>query len=284
MRHFLLISVLFICISCNEKGVTYESSESAELMHLALDDGAWAGSSAPLTKQSPQPSTVGEEIIKKIIKTGGIDFQSEDLEKDYQKIRALLPQFKAYIENENQSKSAQRIRYDVTIRVPADIYDTLYTSISSIAFKIDRRYSNVEDVTERYYDLKTRLKNKEALEKRYLELLKQASNMQDILEIEKNLNEVRTEIERLQGQFNYLSKQINLSTISLSFYEILPYQYDSTNRKGFGARLLSALDDGWQGFLAFLVGFTTFWPFLISLIGTIYLFRKLKKKWKRKNN
>ena len=75
----------------------------------------------------------------------------------------------------------------------------------------------------------------------------------EILEIEKNLSEVRTEIESLQGQFNYLSRQVNYSTINLSFYEVLPYVNDSSQRKGFGQRILSALDNGWQSFLLFLV-------------------------------
>jgi len=236
--------------------------------------------------RQPAPSsktTEKEEVNKKVIKTGGIDFQSENISEDYNKIRNLLPEFKAYIENENQSKSAQRINYNLTIRVPSTIYDTLYSSISSLAFRLDNRYSNIEDVTERYYDLKTRIKNKKALEERYIQLLEKTSSIKDILEIEKNLNEVRTEVERLQGQFNYLSKQVNFSTINLSFYEILPYVYDSSQRKGFGARILSAMDNGWQGFLSFLVGLTTLWPFVILTVIVIYLLRKMRRKWKKKS-
>ena len=146
---------------------------------------------------------------------------------------------------------------------------------------MDNRYSNIEDVTERYYDLKARINNKKVLEKRYLEILTQASEIKDILEIEKNLNDVRTEIENFQGQFNYLSKQVTLSTINLSFYEVLPYVYDSSNRKGFGARILGAVDKGWQNFLSFLVGLTSLWPFAILIPLGIYFFRKLKRAWKK---
>jgi hypothetical protein len=135
----------------------------------------------------------------------------------------------------------------------------------------------------RYYDLTTRITNKKALESRYVELLKQASEIKDILDIERNLNQVRTEIEQLQGQFNYLSKQVNFSTINLSFYELLPYVYDGSQRKGFGARLLSSLNNGWQGFLSFLVGLTAIWPFILLTVVGIYMFRKLRKGWKKKS-
>src|SRR5690606_1959820 len=163
-------------------------------------------------------------------------------------------------------------------------YDSLFNTIAQIAFRLENKYSNVEDVTERYYDLKTRINNKQALEKRYLELLNEASEVKDMLEIEKSLNEIRTEIESMQGQFNFLSKQISLSTIQLSFYEILPYTYDSSQRKGFGARIVNALTQGWQGFLTFLVAFISFWPFLILAAGGIYILKKVRLKRDRKDS
>lgn len=269
----ILIFLLFIgCGNRPSENLSYiEAADFEEMLEIPT----------PMQSSVPIESTETVEVTKKVIKTGGIDFQSESIEKDYRKICELLPKFKAYIENESQSKSSQRISYNLTIRVPSDIYDTLYSSISMLAYKLDSRYSNVEDVTERYYDLKTRIKNKKTLEERYLELLKKASAIKDILEIERNLNEVRTDIERLQGQFNYLSKQVSFSTIHLSFHEILPYVYDSTQRKGFGARILSALDNGWQSLLSFLVGITTLWPFLILVVFVVYLLHKLRLKIKR---
>jgi len=241
----------------------------------------------PTEQPAPPPpnqqTNEEQERTKKIIKTGGIDFQTDNIDEAYNKIRKLLPKYDAYIENENQSKTTQRISFNLTIRAPSVVYDTLYSHLSTLAYRLDNRYSNVEDVTMRYYDLTTRITNKKALESRYVELLKQASEIKDILDIERNLNQVRTEIEQLQGQFNYLSKQVNFSTINLSFYELLPYVYDGSQRKGFGARLLSSLNNGWQGFLSFLVGLTAIWPFILLTVVGIYMFRKLRKGWKKKS-
>jgi hypothetical protein len=279
MRTILLILIFFIsaCQTATDKQLMKRGDASAEFAEVY---------EIPATMQAPPPPepTGDEQIIKKVIKTGGIDFQSNNIEEDYHKIRELLPKYEAYIESENQSKSDQRINCNLTIRVPSSIYDTLYSTLSTLGLRLDNRYSNIEDVTERYYDLQTRIKNKKALEQRYLELLNKASEIKDIIEIERNLNEVRTDIESMQGQFNYLSKQVNFSTINLSFYEVLPYVYDLTNRKGFGARILSALNNGWQGFLSFIVGLTTLWPFVLLLIGGIYLFRKIKGQFKRKKS
>lgn len=269
-------ALFLIFFACGSEGEKAAYPESGDLdMNTVYE--------VPPTNQTTlKKPPVDEEITQKVVKRGGIDFQSENIEEDYIRIRELLPKYDAYIESENQTNSPQRISYNLTLRVPSEAYDTLYTSLSTLAFRLYNRYSNIEDVTERYYDLKTRIENKKALEARYRELLGKASEIKDILEIERNLNEVRTDIERLQGQFNYLSKQVSFSTIHVSFYEVLPYIYDTSNRKGFGARIMTALDSGWQGFLTFLVRITMIWPFVFLVILGVFFFRRLKIRKKEK--
>jgi len=235
---------------------------------------------APVT---PIPAEeIDGEITKKNIKTGGITFRSEAVDTDYRRITALLPEYSAYVENENQTKSDQRVQYDLTVRVPSGAYDSLYNRLSNLAGRVEHKYTNIEDVTERYYDLQTRLKNKEALEQRYRELLGKATEIKDMLEIERQLNDVRTEIENLQGQFNYLSKQVRLSTLQLSFYEVLPYAYEDAQRPGFGNRVRSALGNGWSGLQLFVLGLVTIWPFYLLAALAIFLFLTIRKWWKKR--
>ena len=276
MRTLSIITLLLFS-ACHDNAV-YD--EEVTLENIELSEEVYM---APATYQVSDGSDKESDIAlsKKMIKTGGIDFQSESVEKDYKKICDLLPKYNAFIESERQSKSSYQINYNLTIRVPSKVYDTLYHDISTFAFKLDNRYSNVEDVTNQYYDLQTRIKNKKILEERYLKLLDKATLIKDMLEIERNINNIRTDIERLQSQFNYLSKQVSYSTIDLNFYEVLPYVYDKTNREGFGARVLSALDDGWQGFLSFIVGLTSAWPVVIIISISIYMIRKIKFNWRK---
>lgn len=277
MKTLVAVSFLTMTLACNH-------SPSNRADEPVMADAAPLGEaltmkSTPdmLREEAPRPTPE-----KKNIKTGGITFQTKDLEADYQKISSLLPGYEAYIENENQSKNERRLSYDLTVRVPAEKFDTLYATIAGLAWRLDNKYSNLQDVTERYFDLQTRIKNKQALEIRYRELLGKASEVKDLLEIERQINQIRTEIESLQGQFNYLSQQVSMSTLQLSFYEELPYVYQDTQRRGFGARILGALDNGWQGFLFFLVGLVTLWPFLLLVGIGIFLFIFLRRRWKQK--
>lgn len=233
------------------------------------------------TRQPPKPNAPDQSISQKLVKTGGVTFESKAIDEDYRRIKAVLPQFGGYIEREEQHKSNYRVSYEMTIRIPADQFDTVYHTISNFSDLLDNRYSNVEDVTRRYYDLRTRIKNKKALESRYVELLQKASKIQDILEIEDKLNLVRTEVEQLEGQFKYLQQQVSLSTIHVSFYQRIPKEYRAARKEGFGSRLLTGFNDGWQGFLTFAIGVVTLWPFLLLLTTGIWAIRKWRKTRKK---
>ena len=71
-----------------------------------------------------------------------------------------------------------------------------------------------QDVSEEYLDLEARLRTKKALEAQFLEIMKQARKVQDALDVQSQLADVRTEIERLEGRRRFLENQAALSTIT----------------------------------------------------------------------
>ncbi|WP_113923373.1 DUF4349 domain-containing protein [Cognataquiflexum aquatile] len=271
----LFFTMAFIIAACSNN-----PSETVESMPVEFNEII----EAPPTGQADASSEkllLSQDISQKLVRSGGINFQSEDIEKDYAKIKSMLGGFNAYLENENQNNDNYRKSYNLSIRVPSERYDSLLNSISGIAFKVESKYSNVDDVTERYYDLQNRIQNKKELEIRYREILSKANQVKDILEIERNLNEVRTDIEMMEGQFNFLSKQIQFSSLQVQFYEELPYELNSPKKKGFWVRVFNALDNGWQVFLTVLVGLVTLWPFYFAgaliFVLVVYLKRRNKK-------
>lgn len=251
-------------------------SEDMEIIDMKTADFYDVMNSPP-----PPPPESAEIISQKLIKRGAIEFESEDISRDYNNLVSLLPNYQAYIENETQHKDSRRVSYELTIRVPSTGYDSLFQQVVTAVNNIKSKSSSIEDVTERYYDLKTRIKNKKALEERYIDLLKKTSAIKDILEIEKELNEIRTDIEQMEGQFRYLNKQVNFSTLHVSFYELLPYEYNASTRKGYGARLLTGLNDGWQSLLSFTVNLVAIWPFILMSLVVGWLLVVLRKFWVR---
>lgn len=274
----LLIALAFIIAACsnNESLILSPGGNSEDIMvNMDMESVPFAKQSPP----SPESQIQSQDISQKLIRSGGINFQSEALEKDYEHIKAMLAGFNAYLENENQSNDNYRKSYNLSIRVPSEKYDSLLNAISKIAYRVESKYSNVYDVTERYFDLQSRIENKKELEKRYREILSKANQVKDILEIERNLNEVRSDIELMEGQFNYLSKQIQFSSLQVQFYEELPYELNTPKKKGFWVRIFNALDNGWQIFLSLLVGLVTIWPLFLAG-GVIFILVTVLRKRK----
>ncbi len=219
------------------------------------------------------------EIQKKVIKTGGLSYRVESTKEEYNRLNGLLEKYEAYISSENENKGYDRVNYNVSIKVPPQNFDPLIADITKDK-KLDNRWVNTDDVTERYYDLQSRIDNKKKLEERYLEILKQANKISDILEVERNLNQVRSEIESLQGQFKLLNHQISFSTIDVSFYQLIPYELDQEQRPGFGTRLVNSITAGWQGFLTFLVYTLALWPFGLLAVGVVWVVKKVRARKK----
>ncbi len=282
MKSYIIFLLLFIVLSCKKSNVeNFESdlvSASGDNFEEILE--------IPNTQQPASVRDVEDKITQKLIKNGGLEFESIDIKKDYKTITGLLSASGAYIENENQNRTYGKINYELTIRVPAVYYDTLYQAMVGVVKKIDKKYSQVQDVTEQYYDLETRIKNKKVLETRYLKLLDRASEIKDILEVEKKISDVRVEVEKMEGKLRYLKKKIGFSTIQLSFYQWVPTGENEILKDSFFSKLWNAFKTGWNGLLSFIVVLISIWPFILIAFGITYGIIRLRKgiKNKRKNN
>lgn len=272
----LTILIVFLMAACggNEgSNSSMSDMEATSLMEEVVVADEFSTRKVSNTEQDQA------EIQKKVIKTGGLSYRVESTKEEYNRLNGLLEKHDAYISSENENKGYDRINYNVSIRVPPQNFDVLIKEVTE-GKKLDNRWVNTDDVTNRYYDLQSRIENKKKLEERYQEILKQADKISDILEVERNLNQVRSEIESLQGQFKLLNHQITYSMLEISFYELVPYELDQEQRPGFGTRLLNAISVGWQGFQTFLVYLLALWPFGLLALGVVWVVRKVRARKK----
>lgn len=234
---------------------------------------------ADIQKESSKESNYDQttdnnsKYLKKIIKTGTIEFETYDIDKTRNNIINAVKANDAYISYDHQRKNDDRINQRIVIRVPADKFDALVKEISNNVDNLDSRNISVKDVTEQFIDLETRLKTKKKLEKRYLDLLDKAGNVKDILEIEREIGKLREVIESTEGRLKYLQNQVSLSTLTINFY----YRTASLKILSF-RKMKSAFVNGWNNFLEFLVGVLNIWPFVIIVVAVFFLIRRLRSK------
>lgn len=231
----------------------------------------------PQTKKTipDEPTSVEAEPQindRKLIKNGRIGFQTNDLPKTYQNILKVVKQYNAYISSDENHNNYGELRHDITIRIPSKDFDKFVETVGKGVEEFDYKEIQTQDVTAEYLDVEARIKTKKEMENRYLAILQQARNVTEMLEIERQLGEVRGEIESMEGRLKFLKNQVSFSTLSISFYKNVPYQGDS-----FWTRLSDSFRSGWENLLLFIVGIIHLWPFLILIGFGVWGFRRFRK-------
>ena len=233
-------------------------------------------------KQAKEYSPVGEQsrvdTAKKIIKDGDISFETNDIAATRKKILSSLKKLNGYVveDKETTDNEENRKDYNLNVRIPAKSFDLLLDFVASAADKIDSKNISITDVTTRYIDINTRLNNKKLLENRYQDLLKKATKISDLLEIENKLTEIRSDIESAQGQLNYLSRQVAYSSLAITFYT---KQFIKTDKPiSFGYKFKKSLDRGWIFLQNLFFKIISLWPLWLFIIGLLIAF----KAWKRR--
>jgi hypothetical protein len=247
--------VAWAFVACNKEPANFENGDpgDASMLKVASYDKA----------ESPG---------RKLIKQASISFETDDLSGTRKFISAVALQHKGYVSSETTNRYQDRNQLAITLRVPAQKFDTILTEIERHAVRVENKNVSSKDVTEEFIDVDARLRTKKELELRYLALLKDAKNVQDVIAVESQLVNVRSDIESMEGRLKYLSDQISLSTLSIECFEVVG------SRFAFFSSIFSALKNGWENLLKFIIGLLNIWPFIILGIVSIYLLLKVKKK------
>ena len=211
-------------------------------------------------------------IQQKIVKTGNLRFETKDLNDTYNQILKSVKANGGSIQNDSEGKNYETVFRNLVVRIPSQNFDVFIQNISKGVSYFDNKEISAEDVTAEYIDIDTRLKSKKALENRYLDLLKKANKVSEMLEIEAQLSAIREEIEAKQGQLNYLKSRISLSTITIEFYK--PIAQESGATESYGSKIWNAIKSGFNSFSGFFIGLISIWPFVIIFSFLSYFIYK----------
>jgi len=267
--------LILLCIGCNESGKTPEFSSTKDLAFAEVNE-EYSNDDARQNITSSEDSYQDQKIIK----TARLTFETKDPDKTYNTILSLIENFKGIIQNDVSDKGYNRFQRNLVIRIPAKDFQSFIEGISKGVEYFDRREISSQDVTEEFIDINARLKAKRELEERYIQLLKQAKNVKEMLEIERELSIIREEIEARQGRIEYLQNMVSLSTVNIEFYKVTS-ETGVTN--SYGQKAWNSIKGGWDGISVFFLGILYLWPFVILVIIVAWVIKKYFRKKKNKS-
>ena len=162
-----------------------------------------------LSLQVSKVAAVQKQVIKKAEELGGYMVNSS-------------------IENPSDVASAT-----VTVRIPSKQLENALQYYRSLSIKVISENLQGDDVTDQYVDFAAQLKTYEKTKTIFEQMLDKATNIQDILEVQREIINVQSSIDSIKGQMDYLKKNAEMAkiTLYLSTDELaLPYAPTDTWR------------------------------------------------------
>jgi len=216
---------------------------------------------------------------KKIIKDGDMTVQTNDIAVSKKGIDNLVRSLNGYYQREDLNNGTYRISYDLIIRVPAENFDKLVSSVEQGKDEIMDKSIRARDVTEEYVDINIRLSSKKEYLKQYSVLLSKATTIKDIVEIKEIIRSLHEEIERAEGRLRYLNDQVAFSTLKVNLFKDIEYVYKPQPQDSFIERAKSGLSTGWKIVKETALFLTNIWSVLLVLgLVSFLVWKKMQRK------
>jgi len=163
----------------------------------------------------PSLAKATDLLERQIVYTCSLELTVSSPSQTAEQVRLLAEKLEGYSENA-ESGGQTSTQASITIRIPAAQLESAKAEIRKLAVRIESEKTNALDVTKQYVDMQARLRNLRAEEAQYLQIMKSAIKVQDMLDVTAKLSEVRGQIEQQQAEFQALSKQVEMASISIS--------------------------------------------------------------------
>lgn len=176
--------------------------------------------SMPYPTPRPTAGETAAEVDQKIVKNGRLELVVDKVAEASEAIGRIATSREGFVQSTSVTERGDgSYAGDISIRVPVAKFEEAVTEIKKLANLVRNENATGQDVTEQYTDLQAQLRNAQAQEATYLEILKRAEDVEDVLAVQDRLGSIRAEIESLQGRMKYIENTTSYSTISVWLQE-----------------------------------------------------------------
>jgi hypothetical protein len=226
-----------------------------------------AGERAAPSAAANGPDAQLVDVERAIIKTGEMTIEVAAVPAALGRVRAIALAVGGYVGGSQAGSSDASAT--LTLRIPAAQFEDTLAALHELDGKVLAESTREQDVTAAIVDLKARITNLQASEVQYRDLLARAEKIQDILDVQSRLDQVRGEIEQLSGQLKNVSGQADLATLSVTLTpRATPVQTASSawDPGATASQAIAALLEIGQGVVSVAIWFAIVWlPILLIL-------------------
>ena len=235
-------------------------------------------------------NNTGSDVLtdRKLIRRIRTVAETDDMDALLENISARVALLGGYIESrniQNGSKYAGKTTRTatLTIRIPAENLDSFVEDVGKVT-NIVSTVEDSDDVTLQYANTESRLAVLRTEEERLMAFLSQASSISEMLEIEKRLTEVQSQIQSIATQLNTYDNLVSYGTLTLSITEVVEYTVVDEELtiweeigQGFMRSINTILFIG-RGLFVLLLANSPYFVILGIILTVVFVIRKKRKK------
>lgn len=220
---------------------------------------------------APAPSLYNAPVYNQVttpdrmvIRSGDVAALVKDVRVAITNVSEFAVKEGGYVVSSYVSKSEDKPYGTLSMRVPAVKFDAAFNLIRGLG-DVQSENVNGQDITEEYIDLEAQMKNLRATETQLLQLMQRSGSIGDILNVQRELTNVRSQIERLEGRMKYLKESVAMSTISVHF-STDPDNLPVLNDDGKTWRPLAVFKQAVRSLVSAFIGVGNFLIYFVVLI------------------
>ena len=290
----LILIFSIIMVGCTSK-TSENLSSASQALEMAQSDSSVSTEMYDMDSGATEESSVnGEKLLepeRKIIKSSQLSLETAKFNDVINSLEDMVKSYGGYIASssidaEGINNNYQCLRFaSYKINVPSDKLDDFLDESSKLA-TVRNKSTSAEDITAQYYDNESRLKSLQIQEERYLEILKTATEVKDIIEIENSLTDVRYEIENLTTCLNKISNLVDMATVNINIQEVSQETVAQSVPKTLGEKISSSFVNSLKKIKEFSINTVIFIiaaiPYLIIisilLVLSLGIYKAIKNK------
>ena len=213
---------------------------------------------APAAGQNRGASTAQDRIV---IQNVDLSIVIKDPQSKMLEISALARRLGGFVVSSNMSQVSVGDNLKVpegtiSIRVPATDLDNALAEIKAYTVDVPSENRTGQDVTDKYVDLQSQLKAKQAAADKLYEIMQKTDKPEDTLLVFNQLTQIQSDIEVLKGQINYYDQASSLSVINVRLIAeetVKPLVIGGWQPQGVARDATQSLITFFQKFIEFLI-------------------------------
>lgn len=286
MKTLIMVSVILLASifgACSTEDTSVSMREGAT---TSYETTSVAPSMKAVTSESGRDFSSSSENTSsaRIQINGNLTVQVRNISTAMESIQSLIDQYGGSITSSNLGNSYDRYG-NLSALVPRESFYELIDAIEKVVSEVTSENINSLDVTEEFVDIEARLNVMKQTESRFIALLSDASDVEEIMSVEKELMRLRGDIDSLEGRIKYLNKTTDNAVLNIHITEEKPIIGDDWS-------FLDSLDNSVRNLISlgknianFLITIIVFSPILIVVslisffgyrIGKRYIVRQRK--------